>query len=73
MNVCNMMHSLWSNKKISLKKDISVIQKYVIHTSGRLPLLPVFGTIFQNIQKFGSFWVFQGIFRPAFRTNIYDV
>ena len=28
---------------------------------------------FKNIQNFGSFCVFQGIFRPAFRANIYDV
>ena len=60
MNVCNMMHSLWSNKKISLKKDISVIQKYVIHTSGRLPVLPVFGTIFQ---KYTKIWQFLGLSR----------
>ena len=29
--------------------------------------------LFKNIQTFGSFSVFQGIFRPVFRTNVYDV
>ena len=40
------------------KKDISVIEKYstaVMHTWGRLPLLPVFGTIFQ---KYTELWQF---------------
>ena len=59
INVCNMMYSLWSNKKIFFKKeDISVTQKYstaVMHTWGRLPLLPVFGTIFQKYTKFWKF------------------
>ena len=30
---------------------LSVIQKYVMHTWGHLPLLPVFGTIFQKYTK----------------------
>ena len=51
------------------KKDISVIQKYstaVMHTWG-------FEQFFRNIQQLSSFFVFNGIFRPAFRTNTYDV
>ena len=58
-----------------LKRDISVIQKYstaVMHTWDCLLLLPVLEQVFKNIQNFGNFCVFQGIFRPAFRTNIYD-
>ena len=52
------------------KEYISVIEKYstvVVRTWGRLPLLPVFGTIF------GRFCVFQGDFRPAFRSDIYNI
>ena len=40
------------------KEDISIIEKYstaVMHTWGRLPLLPVFGTIFQKYTKFWQF------------------
>ena len=44
------------------KKDISVIQKYstaVMHAWGSLPLLPVFGTIFQNYTKILQFLSFR--------------
>ena len=44
-----------------------------MHAWGCLPLLQVFKTVFQKYTNFGSFCVFQGIFRPAFRANIYDV
>ena len=40
------------------KKDVSVVEKYstvVVRTWGRLPLLPVFGTI---CQKYTKFWKF---------------
>ena len=45
------------------KKDISVIQKYstaIMHTWGRLPLLPVFGTIFQKYTKLWQFLYLSG-------------
>ena len=41
-------------------KDISVIQKYntaVMHTWSRLPLLLVFGTIFQEYAKIWQFFL----------------
>ena len=44
------------------KKDISVIQKYstaVMHAWGSLPLLPVFGTIFQNYTNILQFLSFR--------------
>ena len=77
MNVCNMMYSLWNNKIkkkkkrfISYSKISTATANIVLHSWGGLPLVPVFGTIFQNIQKFGSFCVFHRIFRLAFKTNI---
>ena len=45
------------------KKDISVIQKYstaVMHTWGRLPLLPVFRTICQKYTKLWQFLYLSG-------------
>ena len=48
-----------------LKKDLSVIQKYstaVMPTWGRLPLLPIFGTIFQKHAKIWQFLCLSGNF-----------
>ena len=45
------------------KEDKSVIEKYstvVVRTWGRLPLLPVFGTIFQKYTKFWQFLCLSG-------------
>ena len=52
---------------------LSVIQKYVMHTWAICLFYQFLEQFFKNIQKFGSFCVFQEIFRTAFRTNIYDV
>ena len=54
------------------KKMYQYIQKYsnvVVRAWGRLPLRQYLEQFF----KIGSSCVFQGIFRPAFRPNIYDV
>ena len=54
---------LKQQEEFFLKKDISVIQKYstaVIHTWGRLLLLPVFGTIFQKYTKLWQFLYLSG-------------
>ena len=79
INVCNMMYSLWGNKNIFFKKKIYQLSKNlfkyraVMYTWAACPFYQVLEQFCKNIQNFSSFCVFQGIFRSAFRTNIYDV